>query len=193
MRNTLLVFFLQVDIRHKMGEIIRGKRRRAACASSVYEKADDDIYIKRQRLNSEGDSNDSSDSDARFVFPPSFRVTTIRAKQQPAALAVVVKPDVKCADSGKTSPRLRQKIAPSPADAAVPEASASAVTSGSKERQHSEPTTEEPAEDNRELNRRSPNGFLLPDPLPRGERLRDTAGQVLEGCRPELASFFVKV
>ncbi len=181
-------FFLQVDIRHKMGEIIRGKRRRAAGASSVYEKADDDIYIKRQRLNSEGDSNDSSDSDARFVFPSSFRAT-ICAKQQPAALAVAVKPaersDVKCADSGKTSPRLRQKIAPSLAAAAAPEASVSAVTSGSKERQHSEPTTEEPAEDNREMNRRSPNGFLLPDPLPWGERLRDTAGQVREGCRPE--------
>jgi hypothetical protein len=180
-----------------MGEIIRGKRRRAACASSVYEKADDDIYIKRQRLNSEGDSNDSSDSDARFVFPSSFRAT-VCAKQQPAALAVVVKPaersDVTCADSGKTSPRLRQKIAPSPADAAVPEASVSAVTSGSKERQlHSESATnatEEPAEDNRELNRRSPNGFLLPDPLPRGERLRDTAGQVRECCRPET---FVKI
>jgi hypothetical protein len=182
-----------------MGEIIRGKRRRAACASSVYEKADDDIYIKRQRLNSEGDSNDSSDSDARFVFPSSFRAT-VCAKQQPAALAVIVKAaersDVTCADSGKTSPRLRQKIAPSPANAVVPvpEASVSAVTSGSKEKQqHSEPTTEEPAEDNRELNRRSPNGFLLPDPLPRGERLRDTAGQVKKGCRPEYVKIWPEV
>ena len=29
-------------------------------------------------------------------------------------------------------------------------------------------------EDTREMNRRSPNGFLLPDPLPRGERLQDS-------------------
>ena len=29
-------------------------------------------------------------------------------------------------------------------------------------------------EDNREMNRRSPNGFLLPDPIPRGERLHDS-------------------
>ena len=34
-----------------------------------------------------------------------------------------------------------------------------------------------PSEDNREVNRRSPNGFLLPDPLPRGEVLVDTIKQ----------------
>ena len=33
------------------------------------------------------------------------------------------------------------------------------------------------SEDNREMNRRSPNGFLLPDPLPRGEVLTDTIKQ----------------
>ena len=33
------------------------------------------------------------------------------------------------------------------------------------------------SEDNREMNRRSPNGFLLPDPLPRGEVLQDTIKQ----------------
>jgi len=33
------------------------------------------------------------------------------------------------------------------------------------------------SEDNREINRRSPNGFLLPDPLPRGEVLTDTIKQ----------------
>lgn len=33
------------------------------------------------------------------------------------------------------------------------------------------------SEDNREINRRSPNGFLLPDPLPRGEILTDTIKQ----------------
>jgi len=33
------------------------------------------------------------------------------------------------------------------------------------------------SEDNREVNRRSPNGFLLPDPLPRGEILTDTIKQ----------------
>ena len=33
------------------------------------------------------------------------------------------------------------------------------------------------SEDNREVNRRSPNGFLLPDPLPRGEVLTDTIKQ----------------
>jgi len=33
------------------------------------------------------------------------------------------------------------------------------------------------SEDNREANRRSPNGFLLPDPLPRGEVLTDTIKQ----------------
>ena len=33
------------------------------------------------------------------------------------------------------------------------------------------------SEDNREINRRSPNGFLLPDPLPRGEVLVDTIKQ----------------
>jgi len=34
-----------------------------------------------------------------------------------------------------------------------------------------------PSVDNREINRRSPNGFLLPDPLPRGEVLVDTIKQ----------------
>lgn len=33
------------------------------------------------------------------------------------------------------------------------------------------------SEDKREINRRSPNGFLLPDPLPRGEILTDTIKQ----------------
>lgn len=33
------------------------------------------------------------------------------------------------------------------------------------------------SEDNREMNRRSPNGFLLPDPLPKGEVLTDTIKQ----------------
>ena len=33
------------------------------------------------------------------------------------------------------------------------------------------------SEDKREVNRRSPNGFLLPDPLPRGEILTDTIKQ----------------
>ena len=33
------------------------------------------------------------------------------------------------------------------------------------------------SEDNRAVNRRSPNGFLLPDPLPRGEVLTDTIKQ----------------
>jgi len=33
------------------------------------------------------------------------------------------------------------------------------------------------SEDNREFSRRSPNGFLLPDPLPRGEVLTDTIKQ----------------
>ena len=33
------------------------------------------------------------------------------------------------------------------------------------------------SEDKREVNRRSPNGFLLPDPLPRGEVLTDTIKQ----------------
>ncbi len=32
--------------------------------------------------------------------------------------------------------------------------------------------------DDRETNRRSPNGFLLPDPLPKGELLIDSAKQV---------------
>ena len=32
--------------------------------------------------------------------------------------------------------------------------------------------------DDRKLNRRSPNGFLLPDPLPKGEILRDSLKQV---------------
>jgi len=36
---------------------------------------------------------------------------------------------------------------------------------------------EKVTEDTRELNRRSPNGFLLPDPLPRGEVLTDTIQQ----------------
>lgn len=38
-------------------------------------------------------------------------------------------------------------------------------------------TSEKLTEDTRELNRRSPNGFLLPDPLPRGEVLTDTIKQ----------------
>ena len=38
---------------------------------------------------------------------------------------------------------------------------------------------EKVSEDNREMNRRSPNGFLLPDPLPKGEVLTDTIKQVM--------------
>ena len=45
----------------------------------------------------------------------------------------------------------------------------------------SQPTCRGPetnvSEDKREVNRRSPNGFLLPDPLPRGEVLTDTIKQ----------------
>jgi len=36
---------------------------------------------------------------------------------------------------------------------------------------------EKVSEDTREMNRRSPNGFLLPDPLPKGEVLTDTIKQ----------------
>lgn len=39
------------------------------------------------------------------------------------------------------------------------------------------PLVKKLSEDNREVNRRSPNGFLLPDPLPRGEVLTDTINQ----------------
>lgn len=39
------------------------------------------------------------------------------------------------------------------------------------------PSPEKVTEDTREQNRRSPNGFLLPDPLPRGEVLTDTIRQ----------------
>jgi len=38
-------------------------------------------------------------------------------------------------------------------------------------------TEERVTEDTREMNRRSPNGFLLPDPLPKGEILTDTIKQ----------------
>jgi len=38
-------------------------------------------------------------------------------------------------------------------------------------------TEEKVTEDTREMNRRSPNGFLLPDPLPKGETLTDTIKQ----------------
>ena len=37
---------------------------------------------------------------------------------------------------------------------------------------------EEEEEDTRQMNRKSPNGFLLPDPLPRGEVLTDSKKQV---------------
>ena len=49
-----------------------------------------------------------------------------------------------------------------------------------KTKSYQKPSTsksEKVSEDNRELNRRSPNGFLLPDPLPRGETLTDTIKQ----------------
>lgn len=39
------------------------------------------------------------------------------------------------------------------------------------------PTEEKTTEDTRENNRRSPNGFLLPDPLPKGELMTDTIKQ----------------
>ena len=38
-------------------------------------------------------------------------------------------------------------------------------------------TEEKVTEDTREMNRRSPNGFLLPDPLPKGETMTDTIKQ----------------
>jgi dihydroorotate dehydrogenase len=46
-------------------------------------------------------------------------------------------------------------------------------------------------EDLREMNRRSPNGFLLPDPLPKGELLRDTLGQVTEAASLDLERLIV--
>merc|ERR1719347_1153730 len=49
-----------------------------------------------------------------------------------------------------------------------------------KTKSYQKPSTsksEKVSEDNREFNRRSPNGFLLPDPLPRGEILTDTIKQ----------------
>ena len=51
-----------------------------------------------------------------------------------------------------------------------PAAAATASTS-------SPPPSKEEVDD-RETNRRSPNGFLLPDPLPKGELLIDSAKQV---------------
>jgi len=181
-----------------MGEIIRGKRRRDC--TTFFEEADDEIFIKRQRLNSEGDSNDSSDSDAFSSSRASSNPSPTAV--QPVQAKAAEKPTIKFAGSGNASSRLRQQQqqtcqprydAPeeesnttsgdppirSSGEVNVPcgeaNASSSDVNAGG-ERQRL--TTE--AEDSRELNRRSPNGFLLPDPLPRGERLRDTMGQVIE-------------
>ena len=166
-----------------MGEIIRGKRRQC-----VYEKADEEVFIKRQRLNSEGDSNDSLDSDTRFTYTAvqtqqsqqtvkdaataktsevSFKYDSFKASQAPSEVAKEQSPPVKA----KTSPRLRlKKVEPCAESAAGTDSREVAIRDVEADRQDTE--------DNREVNRRSPNGFLLPDPLPKGELLRDTLGQV---------------
>ena len=166
-----------------MGEIIRGKRRQC-----VYEKADEEVFIKRQRLNSEGDSNDSLDNDTRFTYTAvqtqqsqqtvkdaataktsevSFKYDSFKASQAPSEVAKEQSPPVKA----KTSPRLRlKKVEPCAESAAGTDSREVAIRDVEADRQDTE--------DNREVNRRSPNGFLLPDPLPKGELLRDTLGQV---------------
>jgi len=48
---------------------------------------------------------------------------------------------------------------------------------GNKSAAPTKKTEEKVTEDTREMNRRSPNGFLLPDPLPKGETLTDTIKQ----------------
>jgi len=48
---------------------------------------------------------------------------------------------------------------------------------GNKKGAPAKKTEEKVTEDTREMNRRSPNGFLLPDPLPKGETLTDTIKQ----------------
>lgn len=48
---------------------------------------------------------------------------------------------------------------------------------GNKKGAPKKKTEEKVTEDTREMNRRSPNGFLLPDPLPKGETLTDTIKQ----------------
>jgi len=48
---------------------------------------------------------------------------------------------------------------------------------GNKKGAPTKKTEEKVTEDTREMNRRSPNGFLLPDPLPKGETLTDTIKQ----------------
>ena len=173
-----------------MGEIIRGKRRQC-----VYEKADEEVFIKRQRLNSEGDSNDSLDSDTRFTYTAvqtqqsqqtvkdaataktsevSFKYDSFKASQAPSEVAKEQSPPVKA----KTSPRLRlKKVEPCAESAAGTDSREKANVVDEVAIRDVEADRQD-AEDNREVNRRSPNGFLLPDPLPKGELLRDTLGQV---------------
>jgi hypothetical protein len=167
-----------------MGEIIRGKRRRF-----VYETVDNEVCIKRQRLNSEGDSNDSSDNDTKFGFPST---ASGQAPHRSPGISFKSGGHIRKASgefqtcelsNGKTSPRLRKqrpqpgssvsqpfevRMSPAGGEMQSVNGAASADATG----QNGEEV------DNREKNRRSPNGFLLPDPLPQGEVLRDTLGKV---------------
>jgi hypothetical protein len=176
-----------------MGEIIRGKRRRC-----LYDKADDEILIKRQRLNSEGDSNDSADNDMGFTYQPptvkpaaertsevSFKCESGKVNSNDGITTKQSAPAVT-----KTSPRLRKRSVVEPVATMVHEASAVVevgedVVASMEEDEADVPEDvaasikdDAEPEDLREMNRRSPNGFLLPDPLPKGELLRDTLGQV---------------
>lgn len=184
---------LKVEIRSRMGEIIRNKRLRCA-----YEKVDDEICIKRQRLNSDGNSNDSSDSDSRFAVPATSRRRTdacdppVRLCEVSVNQCAAVIHEAAEAPPTKTSPKLRPRQQPEPkccppSDASEKPLSGSVAdnsnigikdTATRQEQQCREAKEEE--EDTRETRRRSPNGFLLPDPLPRGELLRDIQGQEWE-------------
>jgi hypothetical protein len=167
-----------------MGEIIRGKRRRF-----VYETVDNEVCIKRQRLNSEGDSNDSSDNDTKFGFPPTANG---QAAHRSPGISFKSGGHIRKASGEfqtcefgacKTSPRLRKQRPQPGASVSQPLEVRKSPPGGEMQTVTGAAAADATGQngeeiDNREKNRRSPNGFLLPDPLPQGEVLRDTLGKV---------------
>jgi len=152
----------------RMGEVLPRSGRARKRHRSEYRQVGEDIEFlidcKRSKLGSDGEeSNDGSSEDRSSPEP--LAQLGISDRRKP--LEKTVKPvEVKLTKPVVgTKPKLTAevKLKPNEIVKQVAETKADGEV--------------KVTEDNRDCNRRSPNGFLLPDPLPRGEILCDTIKQ----------------
>jgi len=131
----------------KMGELVKLRKRHR----SDYQKVEDDIEflidVKRPKLSEDEVSEDRDSPDLLK------QIVNFNLSSEPVS-------EIKF----KEGPKVQvDKIKP-------------VIAIKTKINNNPIPTVKD-TEDTREFNRRSPNGFLLPDPLPRGEILTDTIKQ----------------